>query len=245
MENLNDSLSLIVIVLASISTLLTFVSAINNRITQTKLLRELKKKELERILNSSDLIALGNYLDNDIGELSISDYVDNKKLTKKVDSLISRLTQFVGTEEEIELEEKEQEQFQKEHIQHDLIRKFPHTGKVGEEFDKIIKELYLGEPWNALARLRRYIEILLKNIGREHGLPVEKVYSVSKLIKMLWKKNLIESEVANNLMYPIHVSNKAVHGQELKQDEAEEAIHHAAYAIEKLINTAPNNGYSP
>ena len=240
MDNLENQISLLAAVLSIISIVAAIFSSIKNLINQRKSLKELRKKQLESILDSSDIISLGNYLDNDIGELSISDYVDNKELTKKVDSLIARLTRFVGTEEEIEIEKEEQEEFEKQHSKHELIKEFPFKGKVSEELDKIINELYLGEPWNALARLRRYIEILLKNIAKEKGLEVKRV-SVSKLIEILWKKQLIDADIANNLKYPIHVSNRAIHGQELKSGEAEEAIYHAAYAIEKLINTAPNN----
>lgn len=243
-ENLENYISLLATVLGVISVIVTAISGITNSIKQKRLLKELKKKELEAILDSSDILALGEYLDNDIGKLTISDYVENNKLTKKVDYLISRLTQFVGTEDEIKSEKEEQEKFEQEHPAKDLIKDFPYTEKVSEEFDKIIKELYLGEPWNALARLRRYVEILLKNIGEENGIQTKKVHSVTKLIDILHRNQLIDSDVANNLRYPIHVSNRAVHGQELKRGEAEEAIHHAAYAIQKLINTAPNNGYN-
>nr|WP_298996629.1 hypothetical protein [uncultured Allomuricauda sp.] len=242
-ENLENYISLLATVLGLISGVITIISWTVNSISQKILLKELKKKELEAILDSSDILALGEYLDDDIGKLTISDYVDNNKLTKKVDSLISRLTQFVGTEDEIESEKEEHEKFEQEHPAKDLIKDFPYTDKVSEEFDKIIKELYLGEPWNALARLRRYVEILLKNIAEENGIRVKKIHSVTKLIDILNRNQLIDSDVANNLRYPIHVSNRAVHGQELKRGEAEEAIHHAAYAIQKLINTAPNKDY--
>lgn len=240
-ENLENYISLLAAVLGVISLLATAISGISNTLKQRKILTELKKNELETILESSDIIALGEYLDNDIGKLSISDYVENEKLTKKIDYLINRLTRFVGTEEEIQSEREEQEKYEQENPAKDLIKDFPYTNKISEEFDKIIKELYLGEPWNALARLRRYIEILLKNIGEENGFLTKKNYSVTQLIDILHKSNLIDSDVANNLRYSIHVSNRAVHGQELKRGEAEEAIHHAAYAIQKLINTAPNN----
>ncbi|AUC23428.1 hypothetical protein BTO15_15550 [Polaribacter sejongensis] len=240
-ENLENYISLLATVLGLISLIVASISGVSNSIKQRRLLKELKKKELETILDSSDILALGEYLDNDIGKLSISDYVDNKKLTKKVDYLISRLTRFVGTEEEIKSEKEAQEKFESEHPASELIKEFPFTEKVSEEFDKIINELYMGEPWNALARLRRYIEILLKNIGEENGLEIKKVYSVTKLLDILTRNKIIDSDIANNLRYPIHVSNRAVHGQELKRGEAEEAIHHAAYAIQKLINTAPNN----
>lgn len=241
-ENLENYISLLATVLGLISVSITAISGITNLIKQNKLLKELKKKELEVILDSSDILALGEYLDNDIGKLTISDYVDNSKLTKKVDYLISRLTQFVGTEAEIKSEKEEQEKFEQEHPAKDLIKDFPYTQKVSEEFDKIIRELYLGEPWNALARLRRYVEILLKNIGEENGIQAKKIHSVTKLIDILQRNQIIDANVANDLRYPIHVSNRAVHGEELKRGEAEEAIHHAAYAIQKLLNTAPNSG---
>ncbi len=243
-DNLENYISLLSILLGVISLIATVISITINSIQQKNLLKELKKIELEEILESSDILALGKYLDDDIGKLTISDYVDNKKLTEKIDYLIGRLTKFVGTEDEIESEKEDQDKFEMGYDRKEMIKDFPYTGKVGEEFDKIISELYLGEPWNALARLRRYIEILLKNIGLKNGLPIEKVHSVTKLIEILLRNDLISEEVASNLRYPIHVSNRAVHGQELKKGEAEEAIHHAAFAVEQLINTAPNNGYS-
>ena len=137
-ENLANYISLLATVLGVISVIVTAISGITNSIKQKRLLKELKKKELETILDSSDILALGEYLDNDIGKLTISDYVENNKLTKKVDYLISRLTQFVGTEDEIKSEKEEQEKFEQEHPAKDLIKDFPYTEKVSEEFDKII-----------------------------------------------------------------------------------------------------------
>jgi hypothetical protein len=83
--------------------------------------------------------------------------------------------------------------------------------------------------------------MLLKDLALKSNLDVEKIYSVTQLIEILKRNEIIDLDVARNLKYPIHVSNRAIHGQELKQGEAEEAIYHAAYSLDKIINTAPNN----
>ncbi|MFB6344080.1 hypothetical protein ACE1ET_20345 [Saccharicrinis sp. FJH62] len=240
MENLTDSLSIISGIFGLLSIILTLFSFFRSTRTQSTKLKELDKKKFELVLESSDIIKLGNYLDNEIGQLTISDYVDNKSLNERVDSLLNKLTRFVGTENEIKTDLQEQEEFKKTESRQDPIKEFPFVGKLGVEFDKIINELYLGEPWNALARLRRHIEILLKDLAQKNNLNVEKVHSLTQLIDILKLNQIIEIDVARNLKYPIHVSNRAVHGQELKQGEAEEAIHHAAYSIDRIINTTPN-----
>jgi hypothetical protein len=241
MENLTYSLTIISALFGLLSILLTVGSSIRNYVVQNSKLNDLKKKEFEIILESSDIVKIGNYLDNEIGQLTISDYADNKQLTKRVDSLLNKLTRYVGTEDEIKAQQ-ENEDIVKSEIEHQQIKEFPLKGKLGPDFDRIIYELYTGEPWNALARLRRYIEMLLKDLAIKNNLNVEKIYSVTQLIEILKRNEIIDLDVARNLKYPIHVSNRAIHGQELKLGEAEEAIYHAAYSIEKIINTAPNNG---
>lgn len=236
MDNLKNYITIVAVVFGVISALSSIILKIRDVKHQNKLLKELKKEQLKSILNSSDIIALGNYLDNDIGKLSISHYVDNEKINRMVDSLISTLTRFVRTDKEIELETTKQEKFEKEIIEQEVIKKFPFKGRVSKEFDKIIDELYIGERWNALSRLRRYVEILLKEIGRKNGIiRVDQIYSLSKLIDILHGNDLIDDDVVNSLKYPIYVSNRAVHGEELKQGETEKSILYAAYAIKKLI----------
>lgn len=221
---------------ASLSSVLaTLFSYLYNKYQQRLKLEMLKEKNFETILETSNIKDLGTYLDKEIGQLTISDYVENKDINKRIDTLINKLTLFVGTEEQInkETEEnKESEKLTKENSQ--TLKDFPYKGKLGEEFDKIINELNYGEPWNALARLRRHIEIELRNLAKKNNLSIDKIYNMTHLILLLKQTGIIDIDISRNLEYPIHVSNRAVHGQNLNKGEAQEAIFLAASALDKI-----------
>jgi hypothetical protein len=238
MDILTLILSFVSVTVGISSVLTTLYSSISNKIHQDKKLLNLKDQDFDLIIESSNIKTLGSYLDNEIGLLTISDFVDNSSINKKVDHFINRLIRFVGTEDQIN-----KEQFEKDNIKvQDLdleyqIKDFPYRGKLGEEFDKIIKELYFGEEWNALARLRRYIEITLKKVAELNKISTDKVISVTQLIEMLKQTGIIDIDTARSLKYPIHISNRAVHGFILNKGEAEEAISHAARALEIILKS--------
>jgi hypothetical protein len=218
-----------------LSVLATLFSYLYTKYQQIKKLEMLKEKNFETILETSNIYELGTYLDTEIGQLTISDYVENKDINKRIDILINKLTQFVGTEEQINKETEENKQSEKVLKESSKTPKdFPYKGKLGAEFDKIINELDYGEPWNALARLRRHIEIELRNLAKKNNLSIEKIYNMTHLILLLKQNGIIDTYISRNLEYPIHVSNRAVHGQNLNKGEAQEAIFHAAIALDKI-----------
>ncbi len=218
-----------------ISVLAFLISYLITKYYQKLKLDILKEKSFETILESSNIKELGTYLDSEIGQLTISDYVENKDINKRIDILINKLTQFVGTEEQINKETEEIKEYEKETKESShTLKDFPYKGKLGAEFDKIINELNFGEPWNALARLRRHIEIELRNLAKKNGLSIDKIYSMNHLILLLKQNGIIDTDISRNLEYPIHVSNRAVHGQNLNKGEAQEAIFHAAIALDKI-----------
>ncbi|HLN73410.1 MAG TPA: hypothetical protein VK205_08950 [Prolixibacteraceae bacterium] len=220
-----------------LSVLASLVSYLYSKYQQGLILEMLKEKNFETLLETSNIKDLGTYLDTEIGQLTISDYVDNKDINKRIDILINKLTQFVGTEEQInkETEEnKESEKLTKESSQ--TLKDFPYEGKLGDEFDKIINELNYGEPWNALARLRRYIEIELRNLAKKNNLSIDKISNMTQLILYLKQNGIINTDISRNLEYTIHVSNRAVHGQNLSKGLAQVAIYHAAIALYKIRN---------
>lgn len=237
MNNLSEILGIVSAAIASISVLITIYTSLAEKWKQKNKLKLLQAKEFESILETSDIKILGNYLDNEIGQMTISDYVDNKEINYKIETFINKLTRFVGTEEQIDKEESEQSEIQKEpDFDQKRYKDFPFKGQLGEEFDKILSELFFGEAWNALARLRRFIEIKLRELCEQNNIPVDKVFSITQMIEFLKRRDVIEIDVVRNLKYPVHISNRAIHGQDLKEGEAEEAIYHAAQALDRIIN---------
>lgn len=237
MNSLREILGILATSLGSLSVVITILALINESLKQKNKLKVLNSKEFETILDTSDIKILGKYLDNEIGQMTISDYVDNESINQKIQTFINKLTRFVGTEEQIDKEKSEQIEIDKDlDFDQQKLKDFPFKGKLGEEFDKILSELFYGEAWNALARLRRFIEIKLRDLCLQNNIPVEKMYSISHMIELLKRHEVIELDVARNLKYPVHVSNKAIHGQDLKKGEAEEAIFNAAKALNKIFN---------
>src|SRR5690606_20830873 len=105
MDNL---VALFPIVLSLISVLLTIYVSIQKNRDQRKMLNILKKENFEKVIQSSDINLLGKYLDDEIGQLTISDYVENKDINTRTNDLIKKLIAFIGTEDQIEKEQIQQ-----------------------------------------------------------------------------------------------------------------------------------------
>lgn len=245
MENLENSISLLAFILGIASLIITGISKVVDHLGQKKALKELKEKEFENLLDSTDLIRLGTYLDDEIGKLSISHYVDNEKLNEKVDKLTNRLLSYVGTEDKIREEKAQHVETieNKKEKAHFLKENWPYPEKVLNEIEKIFKELYTGETWNALAKLRRFVEEFLTDLTIKNKILVDgKKKSVIKLIDILYSNRVIDTEIRNDLKFSTFICNRAIHGEDVKGEDAEAAIYVAAKAIESLINTPPNKG---
>ncbi len=104
---------------------------------------------------------------------------------------------------------------------------------LDNQFKVILKEVRTGEPWNALARLRRHIEIILKNMARDADFPQQEYVSVRKLLTFLERTSFIDKEISSRLSYAISVCNKAIHGSDVSVGEAEDAILNAQIALKK------------
>lgn len=216
------------------SILITLISIINNKLTQYVKLKELQSQEFNIIIESSDIVKLGNYLDNEIGKLSVSDYVDSQDLNKRVDSLLNKLTMFVGTDKDLKTDLEEQRKLTAEIADESYDPRY--KARLGPEFDKILHELYHGESWNALARLRRHLELVLNDVAARNSINLGRS-NLSELISILTNEGIIDSGVAKGLKYVVNVSNRAIHGQELASQEAEQAIFTAGDLIVKLLNS--------
>jgi len=181
------------------------------------------------VLSSDNIITLGNYLDDTLGKFNIHEYTNNVEIQKRVDQYLERIQNFIGTNEdiakEIVIEDKELIEIDKSSI---IDEKF------SDEFKKILYEVRAGEPWNALARLRRHIEIILRNMAQIAGFSQGGHTSVRRLLNFLERSELIDEYISRQLSYAISVCNKAVHGADISMGEAEEAIFHAQIALEKI-----------
>lgn len=204
------------------SILLTLINYLNSRRKATKTIEITEEEKLNKILATDDIKELGNYFDNSLSNISIYQYSTNEKVFNKVNRYLESVQEYVGITENIkkEIEPK--------------IKKLEPISKSLDEFAPIKKELETGEPWNALARLRRHIEITLRNILESKDITLKRARSAGQLLELLESTSNINKSDAHNLRYAITISNKAIHGYDIQKNQAEEAIKHAEYALSRL-----------
>ena len=226
MEGLFERVTTSVSLLAGLASFLSLVATVLASYSARKLkLKKAKEESLSLILETDDISALGAYVDNVVGAFTMREYATNSEVERSVDTYIERIQEYIGSPEEIDRER-------------DVVpsKDIPPTSdsQLPSEFHTILEELRTGESWNALARLRRHVEVTLREKARQADLAIGKASSVGPLLTLLEKHGVIESQVANGLRYPISVSNRAIHGHEVSQAEAEEAIFHAARVLQSL-----------
>jgi hypothetical protein len=101
--------------------------------------------------------------------------------------------------------------------------------------------LRTGEPWNALARLRRLIEIKFRQFAEEIDFPQKRLRSAGYMLRIFEKELELNKNLVAMLSYAISVCNKAIHGTDILSEEAEEAIFVAAKALPEIESNIRNS----
>lgn len=234
--NIESTISSITVLSGLVSTVLTIVTAYKAYMSEKAKLIQAQEQKFKSALESDDLITVGSFLYNTIGDFNIYEYVSNSNVSKTVDKFNEKLISFLKTNTEMAQEIKEIEQITK--IEVPPIHPEDFT-ELPEEIKKVHNELDAGDIWNALARLRRYIEIILRKTAEINDIHIDKPTSAGYLLNILTQHNIVSKEVFNNLKYSITISNKAVHGLDVNINEAHEALFHAEIGLNML---RPNSG---
>ncbi len=223
--NITGVIAAILGLLSASSTLFAYFLS---NIKQRKTLEEIDSKLFKQALASADIKQLGNYLDNNIGNVTIKEFSTNPKIQKKVNHYIQNIISFIGTAEDIKKTEVKSHETE-------II----YNPEIPKEFHPILKELRFGQPWNALAQLRRHIEISLRAIVNEYNIDLKEFMPITQTLSTLGSMNLISTSSIRDLKYAVSICNKAVHGIETSLPEAEEAIQMAIRAFEEINKTLP------
>jgi len=186
---------------------------------ERKKLAAAEESHFKQVLASDSIDVLGRYLDNEVGNFLVSEYVSSDKARLRIDSIIHSMQDFIGREKEIMEDIPSPEAMVKSPS--------PKT----DEFKLIFSKLQSGIAWDALAALRRLIEIKLKETMNKKGLNVDDRSSAGRLISILSKKELITSNVEHQLRYAVDVANRAIHGHDISIGMAEEAVFMAQDAL--------------
>lgn len=229
------SIQLIISIISSLAGMLslsaTLKSFLKFRNTQKSKLKISDELSFETAIQSDDIKILGSYLEDVIGNFTIRDYATNKKIETRVNKYIEKISSFVGRTEDVKDVPIERPK--------NLFENEPFWNKISVEYDDVLKELRFGEPWNALAKLRRHLEITIKKLFSKYNLQYKDIFSVTKQLHLLEREEIITKNDFENLKYSISVANKAIHGIDINEKEAEEAIYTSGIVLaelQKIIN---------
>lgn len=196
----------------------TVVSVIASRRVRAQKLRDAEANRLEKILATNELEELGAFLDNTIGQFNVAEYTSDEAVAQTIDRYLDGVVGFLGTDEQVAAEES-------------TSGEAPGVGiplvshKVrSDPLSKVITELDDGEVWNALARLRREIEIFLRNRATKYGFKERHLRSAGQMVRLLAERGHLPDDVAKQLSYSIAVCNRAIHGRDVTINEAQEAF---------------------
>ena len=212
------NIELVATYLSLIFTMLVVIVSLFNYIKTSRKIDQAKEDGFQKALDASDLNTLGNYLDETLGRFTIQEITTNPTASLKVKTYFGRVKDFLGAEKEIK-----------------QISSKPRVNKqvkVSGEFEKIIEELDNGEAWNSLARLRRYIEIKLRELAEKKGLRFKRQPSAGRLLNELLKKDFVSPRANDLLRYSISVANSAVRGEDVSFTVAQHAIFSALRGLD-------------
>lgn len=221
--NYMSIISVIASILGLLSASTTILSSLFSYFKQRKTLEEIDSKLFKQAIASADIKQLGNYLDKNIGNVTIKEFSTNQNIQKKVNHYIQSIITFIGTEEDIKKTGVESHETE-----------IVNNNDIPKDFYPIIKELRLGQPWNALAQLRRHIEISLRDFLKQYSIETKEFMPITQTLSMLGSMNLISSSSIRDLKYAVSICNRAVHGIDTSIPEAEEAIQMAIRALNEI-----------
>jgi len=221
-------ISLIAGILSIIFAIINFCSAYSIR---KEKINQAKETLFKSAIESNDLEKLGTFLEKNIGNFTIHEYVTDNDVNLKVNSYFERLQSFLSTQEEFEKESSIQDQLPHQ------IEGYP---VMDTDFEKILNELNFGDTWNSLARLRRTIEIRIKDYAKANDIQFKENISAGQILNILRNQNKISNSIFENLKYSVSISNDAIHGKEVSYEKAQEAIYHAKNAIDELNHIISN-----
>ena len=207
-----------------ISALAMRSSAARSKRKREKEARELDVGRVEEALSSDDLGTLGKYVYEGFGDVSVEGFAQDLDTRKSVDQVFSMLKQYLGATPSPQPPIAEPD-----------WRGDPNAEvlDVEPEFRVAFDEINRGDVWNGLARLRRALEIRLRGFAEQSGLAT-KWTGAGQIVNALGHKNIIDYETKTALRYAIEIANRGVHGVDVAQDQAIEALFSAAHALEGL-----------
>ena len=187
-------------------------------------LNSAKENDFQSALTSESLDTLGNYLDHSLGQFTLSEYAHNREVGKKVDLFIARLKDYIGPESQGPMPATK-----------NLDTPVSYRSVVMDnELRNVEHKLANGLMWDALASLRRIVEVRLRNMAESHKIIVTPKAGAGALLQSLVKTELIPPSIAEALRYSIDIANRGIHGHEVSMVDCQAAFRQSWYALGEL-----------
>ncbi|WP_019180275.1 hypothetical protein [Microbacterium yannicii] len=209
-------------VVGTVLSVVTVVLAATRSITQAAAFREqarmLESLRVSDVVETTDLHALGSLVVRDLGGTSMSNYVRHEEVRTRFRTAFNAAREFIG-----EVPERDSE-----NLTEPAQARVPNQAVWGDERlsqsgEKALRDVAEGESWNALARMRRELEIVLAS-RLDPSVTATRRMAAGQMLAVATKQGAISPESASPLRYALSVANRAVHGEEISADSAVEAI---------------------
>jgi hypothetical protein len=181
-------------------------SYVQTRVRRRADLKALAVAREEAALTSSDIEQVGGYLFEAIGSVRISDYVRDQAVRQRTGRALRRLTDFLGPQEPV--------------AEEPPALGNPDEGLGPEELRLAEEQILSGETWNGLARMRRFLELALREVAPH----VDRREGAGALISRAAHDGVLPQEAVPALRYAVSVANSAIHGEPVPTDVALEAL---------------------
>lgn len=222
-------------VVGAVLSVVTLVPAAVRSITQAAAFREqtrtLKSLRVSDVVETTDLHALGSLVVRDLGGTSMPNYVRHEEVRTRFRTAFNTAREFIG-----EMPERESESLP------ESASAPAEDHQVGERLSKsgerALQDVAEGESWNALARMRRELEIALAS-RVDRSVTRTRRMAAGQMLAVAAKQGAIPPESASPLRYALSVANRAVHGEEISADSAVEAVLIIDRFIRSLEDTGP------
>ncbi|HKO37361.1 MAG TPA: hypothetical protein VJU14_03230 [Solirubrobacterales bacterium] len=194
-------------VIGLITALLQFRSAQLSQEEAREALEAAREPRVDQALSQGDLQNLGDYFFNTLGRLPLSDYADDAEARRVVSDAVRNVENFLNAD--------------RASVRGDV------EGLIQEDAKRAQLDVAAGDLWGGLSSLRRQIEITLQKAAAKAGISPGKM-GAGPLLRRLVAEDVVPKGAAYSLRRAIEICNRAVHGQPVTGEEAEQALALAA-----------------
>lgn len=176
----------------------------------------------EKAFSSFDLKVIGEYLRSEFGSVALDTYARDENVRRSLDRSLARIGEFLDADEQGASSKADARDEEPELVEVVGDREFASelNEKPGDAPAVLaaLEQLRKGEIWNALAKLRRDVEIDIRQVfGESRAIPINSV-----IVRMEMPK-----DVADALKRFYRTASMAVHGDDVTFGQAVEAVNNA------------------